>query len=192
GSNDNNCGASNFDAMHAAICRSTAAGVTYVVAAGNSATDLDTSTPAAYPEALTVTAASDSDGAPGGTGGAPACRPSEGDDTFASFSNFAVSATAVSHTIAGPGVCILSTWLGTSYNTISGTSMATPHVSGAVALCFGENGAAGPCAGMTPAQVVQKLRADAQAHATPANGFTGDPNSPVGGRYYGYLLWAGN
>ena len=192
GSNDNNCGNTNGDALHKAICNSTAAGVTYVVAAGNSAADLDTFTPAAYPEALTVTAASDSDGAPGGAGGAPACRPSEGDDTFASFSNFAVSATAQSHTLAGPGVCILSTWLGGSYNTISGTSMATPHTSGAVALCFGELGAAGPCTGMSSAQVVQKLRGDAQLHATATNGFNGDPFHPVGGRYYGYLLWAGN
>ena len=192
GSNDNNCGNSNGDALHRAICNSSAAGVTYVVAAGNSATNLDTFTPAAYPEALTVTAASDSDGASGGTGGAPSCRTSEGDDTYASFSNFATTTAAANHTVAAPGVCITSTWLSASYNTISGTSMATPHVSGAVALCFGEAGAAGPCTGMSPAQVVQKLRGDAQAHATSTNGFNGDPFHPVGTRYYGYLLWAGN
>jgi hypothetical protein len=43
---------------------------------------------------------------------------------------------------------------------------------------------------MTPAQIVQKLRADAAAHATLGNGFNGDPNHPVAGRYYGFLVEA--
>lgn len=191
GSNDNNCGNTNGDAMHLAICNSVAAGVTYVVAAGNSAANFASFTPAAYPEVLTVTAMSDSDGQPGGTGGAPTCRTGETDDSFATFSNFAVASTEINHTVAGPGVCITSTWLNGGYNTISGTSMATPHVSGTVALCIGNGGAAGPCAGLTPAQIVQKIRADAQAHATVSNGFNGDPFHPVSGRYYGYLAWAG-
>src|SRR2546428_6772490 len=191
GSNDNNCGNSNFDALQQAICRSTAAGVTYVVAAGNSAANFATSSPASYPEALTVTAMSDSDGLAGGTGGAPTCRTGETDDAFATFSNFAVAATEVNHTVAGPGVCIFSTWLNGGYNTISGTSMATPHLTGTIALCFGSGGAAGPCAGLTPASVIQRIRSDAQAHATATNGFAGDPSRPLGGRYYGYLAWAG-
>ncbi len=67
--------------------------------------------------------------------------------------------------------------------------MASPHVAGSVALCFGDGGVAGPCAGMTPSQVIQKLRSDAQARSsTPGYGFTGDPNSPVSSRYYGYLV----
>src|SRR3954453_5101731 len=188
GSNDNNCGNSNADALHKAICAATNAGVTFSVAAGNSGTAEATSTPSAYPEVLTVTAMSDSDGAAGAGGGAPTCRTGEADDRYASFSNYAVSSTEINHTIAAPGVCIYSTWMGGGYNTISGTSMATPHTTGAVGLCFGSGTTVGHCAGETPAQVIQTMRADAQAGATASNGFTGDPLHPVTGRYYGYLL----
>ncbi len=191
GSNDNNCGKTNGDAMHKAICNSVAKGVTYVVAAGNSAANMAGFTPAAYPEVLSVTAMSDSDGKSGGTGGAPTCRTGELDDKYATFSNYAVAAAEISHTVAGPGVCIYSTWLNNGYNTISGTSMATPHMSGVVALCIGNGGAAGPCNGMTPAQIIQKIRSDAQTHATSTNGFNGDPFHPVSGKYFGYLAWAG-
>ncbi len=193
GSSDNNCGNTNADALHRAICRSVAAGITYVVAAGNSNADIATSVPASYPEVLTVTAASDSDGRPGALGGPPTCRTGEVDDSFATFSNYATAVREINHTVAAPGVCIKSTWLNGGYNTISGTSMATPHVTGSVALCLGNGGTAGPCAGKTPAQIVQQMRADAAAHsnATPSYGFNGDPNLPVPGRYYGYLAWDG-
>ncbi|MDQ1515200.1 MAG: hypothetical protein QOE80_1030, partial [Actinomycetota bacterium] len=64
----------------------------------------------------------------------------------------------------------------------SGTSMASPHVAGLVARCID----AGPCSGMTPAQIIAKLRADAAAR--PADqGFAGDTHRPVDGKYYGNL-----
>jgi subtilisin len=189
GSDDGNCGKTNGDAMHRAICRSTRrADVLYVVAAGNSGQDLAGFTPAAYNEVLTVTAMSDSDGQPGGLGPAPSCRSGEVDDKYATFSNFAATGSRdTNHTIAGPGVCITSTHAGGGTSVLSGTSMASPHVAGTVALCI-FNGA---CAGLTPKQIKSKLLADAKAR--PASyGFTGDPNhAPVPGRYYGYLAYAG-
>ena len=191
GLSDGNCGRTIPDAQHLAICRSTAAGVTYVVAAGNNSGDLKWIVPASYSQVLAVTAEADSDGQAGGRAAAPACRTSERDDRYASFSNYATTAAMIQHTIAAPGVCIRSAWLSGGYSTVSGTSMAAPHVTGSVALCFGSGGGRGPCTGLTPAQVIQRLRSDARAHATAANGFTGDPLHPVAGRYFGHLDWSG-
>jgi subtilisin family serine protease len=186
GSDDGNCGLTNHDPFHQAICNSVAAGVTYVVAAGNSADDEGRHVPAAYDEALTVTAVADFDGKPGGLG-SPTCRADE-DDSNANFSNFAVSAADQAHTIAGPGVCILSTWKNGGYNTISGTSMATPHLAGTAALCI----ASGRCKGK-PASIIKQLRNDAAAfnNANPGYGFVGDPLRPIAGKYFGFLVRAG-
>jgi subtilisin family serine protease len=182
---DGNC---SDGGLREAICAATAAGVTFVVAAGNSNANFSGFVPATYPEVLTVTAVADFNGTSGG-GAAATCR-TDVDDTYADFSNFAMSAEDIGHTIAGPGVCIYSTWKRDGYNTISGTSMASPHVAGTAALCIGF----GACSG-GPSQVIAKLRNDAAAQAT-SYGFVGDPNAPVTdgqGRtlYFGYLVYAG-
>jgi subtilisin family serine protease len=134
---NSNCGGT--DTYHNAICRSVNAGVTYAVAAGNSAADANNFRPATFAEVITVSALADFNGEPGG-GAASTCR-ADVDDTFADFSNYGADVD-----IIAPGVCILSTWIGSGYNTISGTSMASPHVAGAAALYKANNPSATPAA----------------------------------------------
>ena len=128
---------STGNGYHDAVCRSVAAGVTYAVAAGNSSADAKGSVPAAFDEVITVSALADFDGQPGG--GAPATCRADVDDTFANFSNYGSDVDLIA-----PGVCINSTWKGGGYNTISGTSMASPHVAGAAALYKSSNPTATP------------------------------------------------
>ncbi|MDP4510461.1 S8 family serine peptidase [Nonomuraea turcica] len=137
GTDDGACGTVNGDAMHQAICASVAAGVTYVVSAGNEHDDAANEIPAAYDEVITVSALADFNGFPGGSG-KRTCRP-DVDDTIADFSNFGADIDLIA-----PGTCILSTWKGGLYATISGTSMASPHVAGGAALYKVTNPAASP------------------------------------------------
>ena len=131
-------GGSNSVDLDAAVARSVADGVTYAVAAGNSNTDACSSSPASAPTAITVAASTST-------------------DARASFSNFGSCVD-----IFAPGQNITSDWdtSTTATNTISGTSMATPHVTGVAALLLSADPTASPAtitarmlAGATPSVV---------------------------------------
>ncbi|MDQ3966047.1 MAG: S8 family serine peptidase, partial [Actinomycetota bacterium] len=172
---DGNCGRStNFrDSVHAAICNSITSGTTYTAAAGNDNWAMEDEKwmfwPAAYNEVLAVTAIADFNGRAGG-GASATCR-SDVDDTTADFSDFAANPPVTgrtddrAHTIAAPGVCIRSTYKGSSssYATMSGTSMASPHAAGLAALYKVRN------QGATPATIIGALR----------NGAYGQPDHPT-------------
>jgi len=119
-----------YDAIQGAVN----AGVAFAVAAGNDSDDVENYSPAGFDNVLTVSALADFDGLARGLG-SPTCRNDQ-DDTLADFSNWG---SAVD--IAAPGVCILSTFPieQGGYGTISGTSMASPHVAGALALLASAN-----------------------------------------------------
>jgi subtilisin len=109
-----------------AIHNTVKAGITIVVAAGNEGKDAETFTPANNPDVITVSSIADTDGKCGGKGPS---TPYGADDMLASFSNFGKVID-----IAAPGVEIYSTFKANSYTSLTGTSMAAPHVAGAAAL----------------------------------------------------------
>jgi subtilisin family serine protease len=134
-------------ALDNAVRGTISSGVTVVVAAGNSNVDASTQSPARVSEAITVGATSSN-------------------DARASFSNFGSVLD-----LFAPGVSVLSAWYSsdTATATLSGTSMASPHVAGAAALYLESNPA------KTPAQVASALTAAATPGVV-SNPGTGSPN----------------
>ncbi|MCX4470850.1 Aqualysin-1 precursor [Micromonospora sp. MW-13] len=133
--------------LNTAVANSIADGVSYAVAAGNSNANACNSSPAAVGTAITVGA-------------------TQSNDARASFSNYGTCLD-----IFAPGVSVLSSWYtnDTATNTISGTSMAAPHVAGAAARVLQNNPT------WTPAQVASYLVSTATTGAVGSPG-TGSPN----------------
>ncbi|MEU4163507.1 S8 family peptidase [Actinoplanes sp. NPDC026670] len=135
-----------------AVSASITSGVSYSIAAGNGflglfALDACTQSPARVPAAITVSATNSSDAKP----------------------SWANRGTCVD--VFAPGISIPSTWntSDTATNTISGTSMATPHVAGAAALYLATH------PGDTPAQVQAAIIASATTGVVTSPG-SGSPN----------------
>ena len=159
-------GDGSSDALHTAIIKSVSAGVTYVTAAGNEAKDASSVIPASFPEVIAVSAIVDTDGKCGAKSSISTTAGK--DDTFASFSNYGSVID-----IAAPGVLIKTTTKGDSYSSFTGTSAATPHVTGAAALYKSQHPEA------TPSDIRSALISLGSSPATTCDGnghgyFTGD------------------
>jgi hypothetical protein len=147
-------------ALDAAVAGSISSGVVYAIASGNSNADACGFSPADVPTALTVNASTIT-------------------DARASFSNFGTCTD-----LFAPGTNITAAWIGsnTATNTISGTSMATPHVAGVVGQFLEGNRTA------TPAQVASAILGNASANKI-INAGTGSPNRLL---FMGFIGGASN
>ncbi|MGX5175227.1 fibronectin type III domain-containing protein [Aliikangiella sp. IMCC44653] len=137
-------GGGNSPALDAAVNNAISAGISFVVAAGNSNINACSGSPNRVPAAITVASSTQS-------------------DSRSSFSNWGACVD-----LFAPGSNITSTWHNGSTNSISGTSMAAPHVAGAAALYL----QAHPNA--TPAQVADGLTGFASQGKI--SGVNGSPN----------------
>ena len=125
---------SDIQSFHDAVTRAYNAGIIEVVAAGNSGPGANTvAYPGAYPEVIGVAATDSTDAVPSWSSRGPQID------------------------IAAPGVNVYSTYKNGGYATLSGTSMATPHVAGAVALRLFTH----------PGESFANMYSDIQSTATP-------------------------
>lgn len=127
-------GGGNSQALHDAIAAANDAGILFVCAAGNDGSNID-DTPS-YPAAFA-----------GGLAGTISVAAVDQTGSLASFSNYGHDSVS----LAAPGVQIESTYPGNNYTTLSGTSMATPYVSGIAVLLWSQNPS------LSPAQVKQRI-----------------------------------
>lgn len=139
-------GSSYNAAVNNAVAAAVSYGCTMVVAAGNSNANACNFSPASTPSSICVGASTQS-------------------DTRASFSNFGNCVH-----IFAPGQSINSAYLGNTYTSLSGTSMACPHVAGQAAVILSENPS------FTPAQVKSRITTQGQKNLLGGIG-TGSPNN---------------
>jgi len=128
-------------ALNDAVKNAVNQGMAFIVAAGNADADACLYSPASEPTAITV-----------GATALVASGPSENEeDQRSSFSNFGSCCD-----IFAPGSAIPSAWStsDSAFNTISGTSMAAPHVAGVVSIIQSVSPSS------TPAEIADKLRSD--------------------------------
>ncbi|KAJ3359364.1 hypothetical protein GGF31_004138 [Allomyces arbusculus] len=138
-------GGSYSAALNSAVKAATSSGVVFAVAAGNENQDACNTSPASEPSAITVGATTKT-------------------DTRSSFSNYGKCLD-----IFAPGSSITSTWNNGGTNTISGTSMASPHVAGVAALLIGQDPSA------SASTIVSKLISNSTPSVVKSGG-SGSPN----------------
>ncbi|KNE71269.1 hypothetical protein AMAG_15512 [Allomyces macrogynus ATCC 38327] len=138
-------GGSYSAALNSAVKAATSSGVVFAVAAGNENQDACNTSPASEPSAITVGSTTKT-------------------ETRSSFSNYGKCLD-----IFAPGSSITSTWNNGGTNTISGTSMASPHVAGVAALLIGQDPSA------SASTIVSRLISNSTPSVVKSGG-SGSPN----------------